>query len=75
MGLVMTGVAGGVKRVEMVMVGEDARAGVTAGWLLVVEEEVVEAMDTGLQFVPEKILTGGIKLDTVLGWKGLGTEV
>lgn len=60
LGLVMIGVAGGVKREEMV-VGEDAKTGVTGGvrkdglgitvavgWLAVVNEEMGDAVDTGL---------------------------
>lgn len=57
----MIGVAGGVKRELVIVVGEDARAGATggvrrgglgtvvaAGWLSVVDEEIVEAVDTGV---------------------------
>ncbi len=70
----MIGVAGGVKRDGMLMVGEDVRTGVTgeerrdglgsvvaAGWLPAVEEEMVEAV------VLVKALTVETGLDRVLG--------
>lgn len=62
LGLVIIGVAGGVRRDEtVIVVGEDARTGVTggvsrdglgavvtAGWLPVVDKEMVGAVDTEL---------------------------
>ena len=80
LGLVLKGVAGGVRREETVM-GDDVMAGVAigvrrdglgaalaAGWLPVVKGKLV---DTGLQCVLEVALPVGNRLDTVSGWRGL----
>lgn len=84
LGLVLKGVAGGVRREETVMMGDDVIAGVAigvrrdglgaalaAGWPPVVKGKLVEAVDTGLQCVLEVALPVGNRLDTVSGWRGL----
>ena len=68
LGLVMTGVAGGVSREEAVIEVGDVLAGVAGTQRrdrlgAAIEEDVVELVDTGLQFALEKEFTVG----TVLG--------
>lgn len=74
--LIKTGVAGGVRSVEMVTVGEvvvgdGMVAVVAAGWVPELGDEI-DFWVTGLQF--EKALTVGISLVTLLGLRGLGME-